>query len=170
VELIIPGLRPVLLVGKPDCVKREGDCVYVYEFATAKSGYVSYYKLVQKSAQAAFYALAYEEKCKRAGACKCIRVYVVFEVNGVRYTIELPKDAAGRARRWIAEAVGGNVVHKLYFCGNCPFKGLCTAKAKNDRVRYDREFALEMLKRAVAAGLPAKRPWYGTKAVAEEKD
>jgi len=170
VGLVIPGLRPVLLVGKPDCVKREGDCVLVYEFTSAKKGYISYYKLVQKSVQAAFYALAYEEKCKRTGECRCVKTYVVFEVGRARYVLELPKDAAGRARRWIAEAVEGNIVQKLYFCDKCPYRGLCKAKMKSDKIRYDREFALEVLKRAVAAGLPTKKPWYGTKVATEEKE
>jgi len=160
ISLILPGLSPVLLVGKPDCVKREGDAVYVYEFTRAKNERVSFYKLVRKAAQAAFYALVYEEKCKRTGQCKHVRAYVVFEVSGVRYTIELPTDAVGRARRWIAETVGGNIALKLSKCDNCVYRTSCNAKVRRDKIVYDREFALEVLQRAVAAGVPTKKPWY----------
>jgi len=160
ISLILPGPRPALLVGKPDCVKREGEEVHVYEFTSAKNERISFYKLVQKATQAAFYALAYEEKCKRIGLCKRVKAYAVFEVSGARYTVELPADTAGRARRWIAEAADGNIVHKLYKCDSCPYNASCNAKVKRDKIAYDREFALEILQRAVAAGVPTKKPWY----------
>jgi len=168
VSLVLPGPNPVLLVGKPDCVKREGEDVYVYEFTRAKGERISFYKLVQKATQAAFYALAYEERCKRTGQCSRVKAYVVFEVSGARYTVELPADAARRARRWIAEAADGNIVHKLYKCDSCPYRASCNAKVKGGKIAYDREFALEILQRAVAAGVPTKKPWYNISERAQE--
>jgi len=157
IQLIMPGLTPVLLAAKPDCVRHRGDVVEVYEFSLRQGSEVSYFKLIQKGVQAALYALAFEEWCKRTGRCRQVKAYVVFQVEGKRYTIELPKDAAARARKWLGEAMAGNLPHKIYRCSKCPFRKVCRYHGP-DVIRYDLEYAAELVSRALDVGLPIRPP------------
>jgi len=157
VRLIVPGPMPVLLAAKPDCVRHLGGVVEVYEFSLQLGGEVRYFKLVQKGVQAALYALAFEEWCRRTGRCKKVKAYAVFQVRGRRYTIELPEDAAARARRWLGEFMAGGLPHKIYRCSGCPYRGVCRYRGP-DAVRYDLEFAAELVLRALNAGLPIRPP------------
>jgi len=157
IRLIMPGLTPVLLAAKPDCIRHRGDVVEVYEFSLRQGDEVTYFKLLQKGVQAALYALAFEEWCRRTGHCKKVRAYIVFQVGGKRYTIELPEDAAAKARRWLGEVMAGKLSHKLYRCSQCPYRRVCRYRGP-DAIRYDLEFAAELAAKALEVGLPIKPP------------
>jgi len=162
IQLIMPGLTPVLLAAKPDCVRYVGDTVEVYEFSLRQGDTVNYFKLVQKGVQAALYALAFEEWCRRTGRYKKVRAFVVFQVGGRRYTIELPEDAAARARRWLGEAMAGEVPHKLHRCRKCPYRNICRYRGP-DVIRYDLEFAAALAAKALDVGLPMRPPRFVAK-------
>jgi len=157
VQLIMPGPTPVLLAAKPDCVRYRGGVVEVYEFTLRQGDAVTYFKLIQKGVQAALYALAFEEWCRRTGHCRQVRAYVVFQVGGKRYTIELPEGAAARARRWLGEVMAGELPHKLYQCSKCPYRKICRYRGP-DAIRYDLEYAAELAAKAHEVGLPIKPP------------
>jgi len=159
IHLIMPGLTPVLLAAKPDCVRRRGDVVEVYEFTLRQGNEVGYFKLVQKGVQAALYALAFEEWCKRTGRCRKIKAYVVFQVGDRRYTIELPEDAAARARRWLGETMAGGLPHKLNKCYKCTYREVCRYRGP-DVIKYDLEYAAELVSKALGVGLPIKPPGF----------